>query len=186
MSLIYRAIWRDDRHDLSESAPATFERWARSKHGDGLDFDPILSMSGGVGASRNEAEVDGVHSVESTLVEEAGSDRWMTRQRVLATPAEQWIWVDVERTTDEVFRRQDIAAPRLVRDHIRAGIAARGLPRVGSILLDSTAHAVRPERVESDLVRAIKDPARTLPIVVFSHREQLQPSETMERATKTQ
>lgn len=187
MSLIYRAIWQDDRPDLVDTATDAFVAWARHKHGEGLAFEPSLTNLGSVGTSRRDATVDGVHAAEATLIEENGDDRWMTRQRVIVDrDGGQWIWVDVERTTTEVFRRQDIAAPRLVREHLEAGVAGGGRPRAGGVLLRPQAYAVHPDRVGVELVGPLRDPARSIPIVVFSHDDRLEPAETMRRATTTQ
>jgi len=187
VSLIYRAIWQDDRSDLAACATNAFREWATEKHGEDLEFGPVLTTVGDVSSSLRSATVGGVHATEATLVEENGTDRWMTRQRVIVDPAgEQWIWVDVERTTSEVFRRQDIAAPRLVSEHLEAGVVAGGRPRVGGVLLRPQAYAVNADRVGIELVDPLRDPARSIPIVVFSHDERLEPAETMRRATTTQ
>jgi hypothetical protein len=187
MSLIYRAIWMDDRSNLLDIATETFVRWASEKHPGGLTFGQDPAIQNGVGSSIRRADVDGVLATEAVLVEESGGDRWMTRQRVLVTATgEQWMWVDLERTTTEVFRRQDVIAPRLVREHLDQANRNGGQPRVGTVLLRSRAHAMPAEQVRQDLVDLIRDPSRTIPIVVFSHDENLEPSETMRRATTTQ
>lgn len=187
MSLIYRAIWQDDREGLLDVATATFLEWAREKHGATLEFGPLPTSANGVETSLRSAEVSGVRASEATLIEEAGTSRWMTRQRVIVGDrGDQWIWVDVERTTSEVFRQQDISAPRLVRAHLEAGSAGGGRPRVGEVLLRAHATAIATDRVEADLVSMIRDPGRTVPIVVFSHDDRLEPASTMERATTTQ
>lgn len=187
MSLIYRAIWQDDRPGLLDEATTTFTTWAREKHGEALIFEQAPNTMNGVETSLRRAEVEGVQATEATLIEDGGASRWMTRQRVIVSKdGGQWIWVDVERTTIEVFRQQDISAPRLVRAHLDAGLSGGGRPRVGDVLLRSRATAVAAERVDAELVSLIRDSGRTVPIVVFSHDERLEPASTMEHATTTQ
>lgn len=187
MSLIYRAIWQDDRAGLLDVATTSFMDWAREKHGSELEFSQTLSVVNGVETSLRSATEGHVGATEATLIEEDGTSRWMTRQRVIVGgEGDQWIWVDVERTTTEVFRQQDISAPRLVRANLDAGVAGGGRPRVGDVLLRTNAVAIPSNRVEADLVSKIRDPKRTVPIVVFTHDEGLEPSSTMEWATTTQ
>lgn len=187
MSLMYRAIWNDDRPGLIEQATGTFVSWARGKHGTELEFEPAPTTVGAATTSLREVANGGVSAAEAVLVEETGADRWMTRQRVLvAEDGQQWVWVDLERTTSQVFRQQDVDAPRLVRQLLEDGVAAGGRPRVGPVLLRSKAVAIRPEDVATQIVAPIRDPERTVPILVFSHDENVQPKETMDRATTTQ
>lgn len=187
MSLIYRAIWQDDRPDLLDSATEAFTRWARDKHGEELRFDTTLSTIGSVSTSLRTAQVDGTRATESTLIEEAGEDQWTTRQRVITcSDGTQWLWVDVERTTTQVFRRQDIAAPRIVRQLLEHGRSAGGRPRVGQVELHPTVYAVPSDRVATEVIAPLIDPVRTIPIVIFSHDVNLAPSETMRRARTTQ
>jgi hypothetical protein len=187
MSLIYRAIWRDDRPDLIDQTSATFRRWATAKYGDHLLFDPEAHTSNGITTSMRSAERNGVNASEAVMVEESPSDRWMTRQRVLVGPAgEQWIWVDIERTTHNAYKRHDVVAPRLVRALLDEGIEGGGNPRIGSVRLNSRANAIPPERVESELVQVIQDPKRLVPIVVYTHAPEIDIKDTMNRATTTQ
>lgn len=130
MSLIYRAIWQDDRPGLLDEATTTFMTWAREKHGEALIFEQAANTMNGVETSLRRAEVDGVQATEATLIEDGGASRWMTRQRVIVSKdGGQWIWVDVERTTTEVFRQQDISAPAsyvLISTQVSRGEVARG------------------------------------------------------------
>jgi hypothetical protein len=188
MSLIYRAMWQDDRADLHDVATATFVEWATKKHDRHLDFGPERSVAdNGITTSLRTVEHDGVTASEAVLIEETGPDRWLTRQRTLVgASGDQWLWVDIERTTTEVFRRQDIAAPRVVRAHLDAANSGGGRPRVGSVPLRTSAVAVPAGDGVSDLVESIRDGQRSVPIVVFTHNERLAVKDTMDWASTTQ
>lgn len=188
MSLIYRAIWQDDRPDLHDAASATFIEWATRKHDLPLAFGPERSVTEtGITTSLRAVEHDGVTASEAVLVEETGPDRWLTRQRTLVgATGDQWLWVDVERTTTDVFRRQDIAAPRVVRAHLDAANEGGGRPRVGSVPLRTSAVAIPAGDGVSQLVDSIRDGHRSVPIVVFTHNERLAVKDTMDWASTTQ
>lgn len=187
MSLIYRAIWQDDRSNLIATASDTFIGWARAKHGDHLEFEPEPSTYDGITTSLVTVDANGVQAAVAEMTEDSATDRWMTRQRVLiGSSGEQWIWVDVERTTNELFRAQDIAAPNVVKQLLEAGHAGGGNPRIGSIALRSKASVVMESDVEKKLVSRITDPDRAAPIVVYTHDSRVSVDETMKRATTAQ
>jgi len=188
MSLIYRAIWQDDRTGLHDAAAATFVEWANKKHDRQLEFGPERSVTdSGLTTSLRTVEHGGVSASEAVLIEEVGPDRWLTRQRTLVgASGEQWLWVDIERTTTEVFRTQDIAAPRVVRAHLDAANVGGGRPRVGSVPLRTDAIAIPHGDGVGDLVDSIRDQHRSVPIVVFTHNERMAVQDTMGWASTTQ
>lgn len=191
MSLVYRSIWQDDRPDLCEQAAASFRQWVTSKHGADTDFvefeDEAESGQPVIAAIRHAVGDDGEYEgLEAVMIEEQPGQRWMTRLRVLTGPAgEQSIWVDLERVASNVFERQDIAAPNLVRNLIADGERSGGQPRIGPTPLASKVTAIRDEEVERMLVPLLKSPDRQTPVVLFSHDGGLQPAETIERAQVT-
>jgi hypothetical protein len=191
MSLVYRAIWQDSRTDLCESSLATFRSWARQKHGSDLRFwdhvEEAPAQAKQVAAARLAASEDGgLKGAEAVLIEEQPSQRWMTRLRVLVSAdGEQWLWVDLERVAHDAFKRQDVAAPRLVRDLIADGNTGGGNPRIVITPLRTKVEAVRDIEVVQTLVPLLTSPERRAPVVLFSHDEQLSPTETMRRAQTT-
>lgn len=186
VSLIYRAIWQDDRRDLIAVTSGAFRDWAQEKHGP-LEFGPEASSRNGVTSTLVTVESDGVKAALAELVEDSETDRWMTRQRVLVdSSGSQWVWVDVERTTSEVFRHQDVAAPRLVRRLLEDGHDGRGDPRIGNVSLRASARAIRKSEVGDEVVTRINDPQRLAPIVVYTHNARRTVDETMRDATTAQ
>jgi hypothetical protein len=191
MSLVYRSIWQDDRSDLCDLALGTFKEWVRTKHGDEFDFyhhaDEAPSGQLVVATARSvQSEDDVLRCAEATLTEEQPDQRWMTRLRVMVDAGgAQWLWVDLERVASNVFKRQNIAAPNLVRNLIAEGEKGSGSPRVGITPLVSTVKAVRDVEVAESLVPLLKSPDRRTPVVVFSHDDGLLPGETMARAQTT-
>lgn len=187
MSLVYRAIWEDDRTNLTEESRRSFERWATGKHGPTvqLNEEPNAIVSGDATVTTDARTVtDGtVAAFEATLTEERYHERWMTRLRVICSDdGEQWLWVDLERVASNIFERQDVAAPRLVRDLIQEGHDGQGRPRVGPAPLAPKATAIRATEVVANVIELMNDADRSTPLVVFSHDEELHPSETMKRA----
>ena len=191
MSLVYRSIWQDDRTELCEKAAHSFRQWVKSKHGDDIEFlefaDQADSGQPVVAAIRHATSDDGEHEgVEAVLIEEQPDQRWMTRLRVLVgQDGEQSIWVDLERVASNVFKRQDVAAPNLVRNLIAEGEHNGGNPRIGPTPLSSKVTAIRDEDVERTLVPLLTSTARHMPVVLFSHDGSLKPGETIKRAQAT-
>ena len=193
MSLIYRAVWQDDRAGLVDLTTRTFIDWAQDKHGSGLVFEPEPSTSGQISTSMRNIEVEEVSAVEISLTENLKDERWMTRQRVMSSEdGGQWIWVDVERVADQNFRLPSIAAPRLVRTHLESGTKDGGNPRVGPVAISNVpwvtfAGGKSSSRLKvGRLIQLIQDSHRSIPIVVFSHDQDLAPRDTVERAKVTQ
>jgi hypothetical protein len=187
MSLIYRAIWRDDRDDLISKTSSSFIGWARDKHGEHLHFGPEPSTEAGITTSLLQARKDGVCAAEVVMIEDVGPDRWVTRQRVLTTEAgAQWIWVDLERTTQEIFRQQDVAAPRLVRRLLDDGKSEGGNPRLGSMAIQSTATPLFGSSEAADLATLVCDPHRAAPVIVFSDDNDVDVPQSIKRANITQ
>ena len=120
MSLQYRAIWRDDRSDLIDSARSTFQRWIEGK-----DISLSVPTDGVRRSDSNELVVDHAsaeetHALRIRLHEdrpvEGGEERWTTTVHWMAHANNGWIWIDVEWVSDSAFARPPrMAAPRLAR-----------------------------------------------------------------------
>ncbi len=176
MTLLYRAIWEEDRQKLDEVAAAAFLAWLRSK-GIELEQLPDGESSGDVHKPRTSslsldqyelfvarAESEGVHGLRARLTEQrqGGSESWTTKLTVLqGSEAGGTLWVDVERESEDPFARLVFKAPRLVKTLLETGCD----PRVGGVRLGSGPLAIDA----AGLAGLIANPNRRLPLVVFSH-----------------
>lgn len=167
MSLLYRAIWQDDRDEVCAAAADAFGAWIRNKR-----IDLRVPDEGAVEGTYDQGTVEvvarraiagGVDAVQLELSEDRPrhGERWTTRLTALDGPAaDRWMWVDLERVADDASIRPPLAAPKLVRDLIDTGTDAR----VDQVRLMTKAHTINPP----GLVGLIRNPDRTLPLVVFS------------------
>ena len=193
MAVIYRAMWQDDRVGLEELVHRAFAEWLESKH-PGFEIQTAINESTSerdgrrvmVSALRAEGE-DGEIATELVLREDSGSERWTTTARVsIGGGQEQWVWVDVDRTTANPWSsRPHVAAPRLVRDLIVDARSGGGDPRWGSIRLGAQAVAIPPEKVGEHAINRLKSPSRLSPEIVFAHGFAGGASATVERANRT-
>jgi hypothetical protein len=120
VSLVYRAIWQDDRNDLIEAATESFTAWVIEKYPE-MDIDSdesvleledttavscvrvvaaddaSLESADGtvVSCARVAVATDDVAATELILREDLVTDRWVTSLRVLFSADEQWLWVDL-------------------------------------------------------------------------------------------
>ncbi|MDC0359156.1 hypothetical protein OAM92_00330 [Acidimicrobiales bacterium] len=188
MSLIYRAIWQDDRPEIHKIVKTAFSQWIAGKH-------PAIEVpdDGEARSENNGAAIrvdvkcrsdQAVSASEFVLTEDRPDERWSTRTRVLTDEqaAEAWIWVDLERVASDPFRTAEVTAPRLVRNLIKSGRAAGGRPRIGPAPLSVKALAIRADDFERDLIGFLEDRGRISPIVLFSHKADDDPRITMRRA----
>ena len=166
MALLYRAIWQDDRPELLAEARSEVALWLKGKTQGALS----VPHSGSVTAGDDEVSIVESSGDDGAILlvrydEEQGPDRWTTTLRALAgSTGEQWLWVDVERVSQNPFSTQAIAAPRFVRSLLESGTR----PRRGSVSLSTRPRAFRPDEV-AHLAYVICDDERDIPVVVFSH-----------------
>lgn len=186
MSLIYRAIWRDDSDNIVDIARQVLVVWVRRKFAD----DAVeIPTAGRITATTQQGRL-GVESLaELTLtVEQVEADsvtgrcpairarltearpdgtRWDTILRGWSEGTESgapgWLWVDVE-AVGEGAERAVVASPHLVRGLLISG----SHPRRGDIAL-----APELERFAGDvggeaLAELLSDVERDLPVVVFA------------------
>ena len=193
MAVIYRAMWQDNRSGLEDLVHSAFAEWLDSKH-PGLEIqtesnESISTRDGRrvmVSALRSEDE-GGKIATELVLREDSATERWATTARVaVGGGQDQWVWVDVERTTVNPWSsRPHVSAPRLVRDLIVGARNGGGDPRWGSIRLNAQAVAISPERVREHAVNRLKSSRRLSPEIVFAHDYDGGVVATLERANRT-
>lgn len=184
MSLLYRAVWRDDRDKLCDSALESFQTWMQHK-----DLDLRLPDEGHVERTANGTALEvvvrralsgAVEAVQMELAEdrERHRERWTTRLTVLdGGEQDRWLWVDLEWVADDASRRPPLAAPKLVRDLIESGDDAR----VDQVRLTTIAHNIAP----AGLAGLIRNEQRTIPLVVFSVDPARGLTPTLRRANET-
>ena len=167
MTLLYRGIWQDDRPELGEAVVAQFQSWMASKN-----IDVRLPDEGTVDCEYDQGTCEVVvrraiagatSAVQVELSEErpGSGERWTSRLTAIETAgSEQWVWIDLERVADDSSQRPLWAAPRLACELIESGKDVR----VDQVRLTTASHPIQA----SGLVGLIRNPSRTLPIVVFS------------------
>lgn len=184
MTLLFRAVWRDDHPQLFAEAERTFGEWLARKQ---VEVAPPregasrgTSPEGPVEVVTRRATVEGVRAARWELHEERGTgERWSTVLTALRSDdGEQHLWVDLGRVAEDLGRRPAVAAPALVRMLIERGHDAR----VDHVRLETHAHTMPPR----PLAGLIRNPDRTLPIIVFSHDPGFEADMTIQRADRTQ
>ena len=165
MSTVYRAVFSDDRADLLSVARDMFTTWLDRKgialdvptsgqvnlNGGGTAVDVIIADDGAVGAARYR------------LDEEVAGQRWSTILTAMTGDGEGWVWIDLERVSDDVYGRPPIVAPPgLVCSFVESSTC-----RAGSTVLHSGYRLVDEDSV-SQLVEELLDPERGVPVVVAS------------------
>jgi hypothetical protein len=192
VTVLYRAIWNDDRDHLVEEAFAAFSAWVGTKSGGTLEV-PSDGRAQGVSVGY-EVQPDGVRSpldapasvrvqrsarrsmddvLKASFVEQRHDGSrwtttirsWMTEQvRADDVDGSGWLWVDVEAVTNQSFDRLAIAAPRLVRDLVRDGVR----PRRRCVSLQPEPEFFEGEAGAERLGEILTHIDRDMPIVVFS------------------
>jgi hypothetical protein len=163
VSLVYRAIFSDDRPDLLRDVRTAFEEWVASK-----DLGLEVLEEGTSSGERSEVTVarsnlDSLEAVRLTLTEAGDSERWSTTATAIDDAGDRCVWVDLERISEDPYGPPPVVAvPSLVRSLISAGTA-----HVGPTALSATPTIVEEAEVEA-LVAHLVDPARRLPIIVLS------------------
>jgi len=163
MSILYRAVFSDDSTDLLSEAKALFTNWLSTKNVsvevpdsgrveiDGTAVEAVSAVDGDLGAIRLR------------LDEETAGQRWSTIVTAMAADAEGWVWLDLERVSDDAYGPPPIlGAPRLVRDFLDSSTC-----RAGSTVLRSEVRMVHEDGL-ADLLSELLDPGRAVPVVVAS------------------
>ena len=160
MTVTYRAIWQENRNDLELVAKKAFEDWVQDNHPEldlSADNSSYISSAGFeiLVSARTSIEQNGFSITEFFLREEDGSERRTTTLRVTAGN-ENWVWVDVERVSDNLWARPDTNSPWLVRSLLHGANAVGSAPRWGVVRLADSPLAVRPTAVQTNLINLIK------------------------------
>ncbi|GAA4737293.1 hypothetical protein GCM10023328_17370 [Modestobacter marinus] len=183
MTVLYRAMWTDARHDAQSGAIASFIAWCREKTGGLMD----LSLGGSSQRSTAPRSTD-VHSPDDVqyegTMERAGDDtagfaraelveahpdgaRWQTTLRTWRADhgsEQSWVWVDVDAVGPAGITDVTIAAPRLVRDLLIDGVN----PRSGPVELAPFPVYFSGESGGERLAETLTDLDRQIPTVVFA------------------
>ncbi|MFF0495449.1 hypothetical protein ACFYU5_03500 [Nocardia aobensis] len=179
MSLVYRALWRDDRPDLCPRSLEDLRRWIESKFGDQIQVLNSGAAEARVHAHGDEILVDIL--VEPAVAEDnslsvlragvaemrADGSRWQTTLRVWQGPGteEGHVWVDVSVVGDDInLQTLAPAAPRLVRSMLSAAVN----PRLGPLPLWPTVMPFSGETGGERLAELVSHFDRTVPVVVFA------------------
>ena len=184
MTLMYRAVWNDDRANLMAEVQARFSAWLVSK---GIDLEvpytgtaSIERDGGSIEVVSRRADVDGVCALQLELIEERRpkGERWTTVVRALIDPDGcQWLWVDNSQVADDLAAKRVVGAPRLVRDLIESGVDAR---------VDQVRLTADPVALDAKSIGGlVRNHDRSLPLIVFSHDPAFDEDTTMARARMT-
>lgn len=179
MTLIYRAVWEDDWCEPILVLDDEFRDWCASK---GIDADDIprrgrVAVNERIWIEVRRADTEVGRALRCTLSETDPRGRvWTTTATALADGEAPTFWVDVE-CADPHGGQPELAAPRLVRGMIRNG----GRPTSYGLPLRSNAGRLGPNSVD-ELIDALLDEDREVPIVVFSDDPRSDPLTTIRRA----
>lgn len=176
MSVIYRALWSDTQQNPSEyllQVRERFTRWASAgatvralpdgthpltRHDQSEHVAILRTVEG-----PEDGTTTGVECVYQMETPGEFTTLWVTRVRVCTIEGGVSVWVETSVETEDVSRSWAVGRPRLVADLL----SIPGRPVTGSALVPTA-----PEELSASLVpelaRALRDPARTLPVVVVT------------------
>ncbi len=186
MSLLYRAIWSDDRDGLVGAAREAFASWVRGKSNGQLELPMDGSVTGtfqqwGRDANGNFGEQTTNGSVSAQYAaDEAGSEvlravlievrsdgtRWDTTLRSWSGfgDGRGWLWVDVQAVGPMGLERLAVGAPGVVGELLRTGVR----PRRGDLTISSQPSFYLGTDQGETLADEVSGLERDLPIVVFA------------------
>ncbi|MGW0359234.1 hypothetical protein ACWDXV_34020 [Nocardia nova] len=179
MSLVYRALWRDDRPGLCTRALEDLRLWIDDKFNDQIAVPDSGAVEAKVDVRGEEclvdlliesavAEDDSLSALRAGLAEtRADGTRWQTTLRVWQGPglAEGYIWVDLSVVGDSVnLQTLAPAAPRLVRNMLSSSLN----PRLGPLPIWTAPVTFSGETGGERLAEMVSHFGRTVPIVVFA------------------
>ena len=184
MGLHYRAVWRDDRPDLIEQALETFGRWITSKR-----IHIEVPLEGHSSSDNCEVEIrratdKDASILQATLFEygnpRGNTDRWITTATCISQTQEGWVWIDVERESDDVFGIPPvIAAPNLACELLEQRSHDNSRAHLGPSPLK-----VASRNVDA-VITTLFDTERTVPIVLFSADPSISPQKYGQRVRRT-
>ncbi len=170
MSVIYRTVFTDSRADLISEGRRLFEEWLVQK---GIEVDlpdagakPVAADGVGEVSVLGGREAD-LEALRLRLDEERDGDRWTTVLTLMTTADESWVWIDLERVSDEAYGPPPlIIPPRLVRSFLESSDCRAGPTRL------TARHRGVDEGGLDELVEELLDPVRTIPVLVVSKDDQ--------------
>ncbi len=177
MSTIYRTVFTDDRSDLMIGARDLFSSWLVGK---GIEIElpnaGTVEVAAGLAVEVIGVEDTTVEAVRFRLDEERAGQRWSTILTAMAAEGVGWVWIDLERVSDDAYGPPPLLAPpRLVRSFLESSIC-----RAGSTILRPTYRLIDENGVDQ-LVDELLDPGRIVPVLVAS-RDVANPSGAGARA----
>lgn len=168
MSLIYRAIWQDYANDIHQRALCAFGWWVNLRHPGARTFEEnIEEVVAGASTLVRRGTCDTGSIQRCVMHFDDGIERLTTT--LLTTTTQSGIgsiWVDQERVSRDAFAPFQVRAPELSTRLIATGSD----PRRGPIRLQPRPTALAPTEIRA-LTESLADPARDLPIVVFTTSE---------------
>ncbi|WP_157184822.1 hypothetical protein [Nocardia niigatensis] len=179
MSLVYRAIWQDDRAELCGRALEELRTWVHGKYAPMLTVPDIGTAKASVFTSGTQREVDisveaatsdteALTALRATLVEAyVGGSHWKTTLRAWQdhTAGAGFAWVDLSVVGEDInVRTLAPAAPRLVRTMLSNAEA----PRVDTHPIWLGPRTFTGTEGGEELAELVSDFERTLPTVVFA------------------
>lgn len=187
MALEYRGIWQDSRDALIEASERTFARWL-SELGIGTDLpdEGRIERSDGVREIRIQvrraisADIEAVQLELTTIEVDPGSTDSRGRSHLTRLtamdggPGQRWVWVDIDREATTGTGWPLLEVPSLVHTLIVEGVDVR----VDQVRLTRNAQRIAP----AGLAGLIRNPGRTLPLVVLSSDPVAGTTATMRRA----
>lgn len=186
MSLLYRAIWSDDRDNLTDAARQAFAGWVLGKSKDRLEVPTEGSTrgsfrswgrdaEGNYGEQETEASVSvqyarhesGSEALRATFIEvRSDGTRWDTTLRAWQgfSDSRGWLWVDVQAVGPMGLERLAVGAPAVVLELLRTGVR----PRRGEIAISSQPSFHFGTDQGEKLAEEVSGLQRDLPVVVFA------------------
>ncbi|QNG35597.1 hypothetical protein F1C76_02335 [Geodermatophilaceae bacterium NBWT11] len=175
MTVLYRAMWTDDRVDASDELLAAFQAWFTKKTR-GLRLEDSATVSAAlqkpelhVEGTLRRARYDSSIAVKAALVEiNPAGERWQTTLNCWTADSEAgrttWAWVDVEAEGPSGMAHVTIAAPTVVNEMLGDGFNTRCGPVP---LLALPRYFVGSQGGEA-LAEILSDQERSIPALVMS------------------
>lgn len=158
-------MWEDSRGDIVDVVRSEFLDWLRSKGVGELELGDDDAEATGDGWKVDQVVAsEGEHSVvRLRLDEDSPLERWTTTIHVLGDPGGRYVWIDLERVSEDVYDRPpDLGSPRIVRRLAKGGHATNG-----NLSLDDDVMFGTSEDIPG-FGALLRSQDRTLPIVVFA------------------
>lgn len=185
MTVVYRAIWHDDRKNCIDASIDKMNEWLEYK------TDGSLALSEDITTSSNIIKRNSITGETETFKAEAcleiskenpeqgrfakavfteyhsDKSRWETTLRSWNTPEEKdggWVWIDVDAVGLPGLKSIAVGAPRFVRELLDDAERAN----LNGTMLSVSPIEIRGQESGQRLSKEILREERTLPLVVFS------------------